>query len=91
VTPAVLRLALLDRAWASAWNYDDEVLTAAANRVDALYASAARAGDGAPGSVAEVTDALLSDLDVTRAVDAALDSRGGEAARLLIRLLGLPA
>ena len=29
VPPAVLRLALLDRAWAQQWKYDDTVLTAA--------------------------------------------------------------
>jgi cysteinyl-tRNA synthetase len=90
VPPAVLRLALLDRPWAAAWNYDDEVLTAAANRVDALYAAAARTGNGTPRTTTEVTDALLDDLDVQRAVDTALDGNSGEAARLLIRLLGLP-
>ncbi len=46
---------------------------------------------GLSTAVDEVTAALLADLDVPRAVAAALESDGGDAARLLVRLLGLPA
>ena len=91
VRPAVLRLALLDRPWAQAWDYDESLLQAAEDRLEALYAAAGRPGDGSPAETAEVTAALLADLDVSRAVDAAVQSHGGEAARRLIRLIGLPA
>jgi cysteinyl-tRNA synthetase len=89
--PAALRLALLDRPWSQPWDYDQGVVSAAEQRLDDLYAAAGRPGDGSPADLQEVTAALLADLDVTRAVDAAAQSTGGEAARLLVRLLGLPA
>jgi cysteinyl-tRNA synthetase len=92
VRPAVLRLAVLDRPWAQAWDYSDDVLASAEMRLDALYAAAGRPGEGTPATTDEVTEALLTELDVAGAVDAAIDGReGGGAARLLVRLLGLPA
>jgi cysteinyl-tRNA synthetase len=91
VRPAVLRLAVLDRPFAQPWDYEPSDLAAAEQRLDALYAVAGRPGDASTGVTNEVAEALLTELDVTRAVDAVLDSEGGSAARLLIKLLGLPA
>ncbi|MCW2547112.1 MAG: Cysteine--tRNA ligase [Mycobacterium sp.] len=92
VRPAVLRLAVLDRRWAQEWDFDEGVLSATENRLDALYVAAGRPGEAGAAAITEVTDALLANLDVPRAVDAAIDADGGgDAARLLIKLLGLPA
>lgn len=83
--PAALRLLLLDRPWATAMEYRPADLDAAGARLADLHAAAGRPGDGGE---AEVTAALLDDLDVPRAIDVALDS-GGTAARALIGVLGL--
>ncbi len=92
VRPAVLRLAVLDRPWADAWDYREADLIAAEQRLDALYVAAGRPGDASTGVADEVTAALLTELDVTRAVNAVLSGAGGGGgARLLIKLLGLPA
>ncbi len=91
VRPAVLRLAVLDRPWAQAWDYSEQVLATAERRLDGLYSAGGRPGEGSAATVAEVTSALLNDLDVPRALDAAVDDAGGGAARSLVKLLGLPA
>jgi cysteinyl-tRNA synthetase len=89
--PAVLRLALLDRPWAQPWDFSDDVLTAAEGRLDALYSAAGHPGEAPQTVTEEAVAALLDDLDVPRALDAVLDSPAtGGAARLLVRLLGLP-
>lgn len=90
VRPAVLRLAVLDRTWSQPWDYAPSDLEAAQQRLDALHNAAGRPG-GEGAAVGEVTAALLADLDVPRALDAAIASSGGDAAQLLVRLLGLPA
>ncbi len=84
---ADLRLLLLNRAWAEAWDFEPTALTAAEELRTRLYAAASEPGRDADGT-AQVVAALLTDLDVPRAVEAAL-ATGGEAARLLIRLLKL--
>lgn len=90
--PAALRLALLDRPWAQSWDFSDDVLAAADHRLDALYSAAGQPGEAPDAVTAELTAALLDDLDVTRALDVVLDNPGaGGAARQLVRLLGLPA
>jgi cysteinyl-tRNA synthetase len=91
VRPAVLRLALLDRPWAQPWDFSDDVLSAAERRLEALLRAAGHPGE-APQAVADETvAALLNDLDVPRALDAVLASpAAGSAARMLVRLLGLP-
>jgi cysteinyl-tRNA synthetase len=92
VRPAVLRLAVLDRPWAQAWDFAHGDLSAAEQRLDALYLAAGQPGEASAATAAEVADALLTELDVSRAVDAALGANGGgDCARLLIKLLGLPA
>ena len=89
--PAVVRLALIDRAWAQPWDFGDDVLPAAERRLEALYSAAGHPGEAPDALTDEVTAALLADLDVPRAIDAVLDaSAAGGAARMLVRLLGLP-
>ncbi len=82
-----VRLLLLNRPWAEAWDFDPAELATAEELRTALYAKAGESGADADGP-ARVIAALLADLDVPRAIEAALTS-GGEAARLLIRLLKL--
>ncbi len=87
--PAALRLLLLDRTWHAGWDFSDDLLESAEARVDDLYAAAGRPNGSGAGE-GEVLDALLDDLDVPRALDAAISS-GGAAARSAVRLLGLPS
>jgi cysteinyl-tRNA synthetase len=42
--PAVLRLALLDRPWAQAWDFSDDALAVAERRLEALYSAAGQLG-----------------------------------------------
>jgi len=86
-SPAAVRLLLLDRPWRTAWDYRPAELDRAAARLEGLYAAAGRSG-GADDATAAVTAALLDDLDVPRAIDLASDG-GGEAARLLLRVLAV--
>jgi len=86
-SPAAVRLLLLDRPWHLAWEYDPRDLERAADRLERLYAAAGRPGGGESATTA-VTEALLDDLDVPRAIDTALDG-DGEAARLLLRVLAI--
>jgi cysteinyl-tRNA synthetase len=85
--PAAVRLLLLDRRWSAAWDWSAELLDAAEQRLDRLYAAAGRAGRP-DGAEEEITAALLDDLDVPRALAAAEDA-GGAAARLLVSTLAL--
>ena len=82
---AALRLLLLDRPWAEAWDFEEAGLAAAERTLDALYAAAGRTGSDATD---EVLTRLRSDLDVPGALEVAL-AEGGTAARLVIALLGL--
>ena len=85
--PAAIRLLLCDRRWDESWDYRPELLDDAEARLDRLYAAAGRpAGTDAPA--AEVTAALLDDLDVPRALAVAEES-GGAAARLALVALAL--
>jgi L-cysteine:1D-myo-inositol 2-amino-2-deoxy-alpha-D-glucopyranoside ligase len=85
--PAAVRLLILDRPWDEAWEYQPAQLDTAAGALEDLYAAAGRPDSG-PAATAEVTAALLDNLDVRRAVAVARGS-GGEAARLLLRVLSL--
>jgi L-cysteine:1D-myo-inositol 2-amino-2-deoxy-alpha-D-glucopyranoside ligase len=82
-----LRMLLLDRGWGKAWEFTPDLLDGAHARLDALYAAAGRPGSSASG-VAGVTAALLDELDVPGALDVAVEE-GGDAARLLVRVLAL--
>jgi L-cysteine:1D-myo-inositol 2-amino-2-deoxy-alpha-D-glucopyranoside ligase len=83
---AAVRLFLLDRPWRQAWDYRPAELDAAGAKLDTLYAAAGRPGGTAGAD--EVAAALMDDLDVPRALAAAIDG-GGDAARLLLRVLAL--
>jgi cysteinyl-tRNA synthetase len=86
-----VRLMVLDRRWHAPWDYRPAALDAAAARLERLYSAAGRAAPTPAGStpaVEEVTRALLTDLDVPRALDVA-EEAGGEAARLALRTLAL--
>jgi L-cysteine:1D-myo-inositol 2-amino-2-deoxy-alpha-D-glucopyranoside ligase len=85
--PAAVRLLLVDRPWSQAWDWSGELLDAAEQRLDRLYAAAGRAG-GRESAEEEITTALLDDLDVPWAL-AAAEEAGGAAARLLISALAL--
>ncbi len=83
--PAAVRLLLLDRHWAQPWDFEPADLTAAEQRLDELYSALGRpGGDGAVGVRARLRD----ELDVPGAVQLALES-GGDAARVLVEILGL--
>jgi cysteinyl-tRNA synthetase len=85
-SPVAVRLMLLDRAWHAPWDYYPGALTAAESRLERLYSAAARPSSAHAAD--EVTAALLSDLDVPRAL-AIAEETGGEAARLVLRTLSL--
>jgi len=89
---AVLRLCLLDRSWAGAWDYTSADLDAATARLEQLYRAAGRGSSGADASqaaaAAAITAALRDDINVPTALAIAEDA-GGAAARSLIATLGL--
>lgn len=97
---AAVRLMLLNRAWSQPWTFDAAALDDAAALLDQLYAAAGSAGNarggspgasmGSPAARDEVAAALRDDLDVPRAVQTALESRGA-AARFALHVLGLDA
>ena len=86
-----LRLLILDRPWASAWDYREADLEGAAARVERLQSRAGRPGGEASASAkaeAAAVQALQDDLDVARAL-AVAEEAGGQAARTVGHLLGL--
>jgi cysteinyl-tRNA synthetase len=84
--PAAVRLLILNRAWHASWEYTAGELHTAAAILDEVYTAAGRPGSAA--ATAAVTSALLTNLDVPRAIVVARDA-GGEAARQLLRVLSL--
>jgi cysteinyl-tRNA synthetase len=85
--PAAVRLLVLNRSWHTPWEYRPGDLDRTAAELEALYSAAVRPGTS-PGATAAVTEALLDDLDVPRAL-ALAGEHGGEAARLVLRVLAL--
>lgn len=92
---AALRLCLLDRPWARAWDYASTELDTATARLERLYSAAGRNAAASAASdsnqaaaVAAIGTALCDDLNVPRALDLA-EEAGGAAARSLIATLGL--
>ncbi|MCW2715340.1 MAG: Cysteine--tRNA ligase [Frankiales bacterium] len=83
----VVRTLLLDRHYADGWDFQEDALDRAADRLDSLRVAADRPGRGGAGASA-VLDALVDDLDVPRALDVAIET-GGPAARELLAVLGL--
>ncbi|HUR51302.1 MAG TPA: cysteine--1-D-myo-inosityl 2-amino-2-deoxy-alpha-D-glucopyranoside ligase [Mycobacteriales bacterium] len=84
---ATVRTLLLDRPYAEAWDFDDACLDAAAARLEALHRAAGRPG-GSETAAEAVLAALSEGLDVSRALDVAVEE-GGQAARDLTAVLGL--
>ncbi len=84
-TPAALRLLLLGRPYAQAWDFEHDGLDDAERRLQRLYEAAARPTDSDP---AGVVAALRTDLDVPAAL-ALAEEQGGEAARRAIAILKL--
>jgi cysteinyl-tRNA synthetase len=89
-SPAVLRLMLLDRPWATPWDYTAEQLDRARSRLADLYAAAAKPGPDADDVEGEhaIVRILLDDLDISAAVDQAI-ATGGRPARVLVQVLAL--
>jgi cysteinyl-tRNA synthetase len=85
---AVLRLLLIDRPWAQPWDFETAGLDRAADRLERLYAAAARGTDGSASASGAVTAALSANLDVPAAL-AVAETDGGAAARLALSVLGL--
>lgn len=84
-SPAALRLLLLSRPYSEAWNFEYDQLDGAEERLQRLYAAAARSTKADPGNVMA---ALRTDLDVPAAL-AAAEEDGGGAARRAIAVLRL--
>jgi cysteinyl-tRNA synthetase len=91
---AALRLCLIDRPWARAWDYATAELDAATARLERLYRAAGRStagtsrDDAQASAAAAISAALRDDLDVPAAL-AIAEEAGGGAARSLIATLGL--
>ncbi|MGI8533018.1 MAG: cysteine--tRNA ligase [Geodermatophilaceae bacterium] len=86
-SPVAVRLLLLDRSWSQPWEYRPDLLGAAADRLERLYAAAGRPASSEP-AVAAVSAALLADLDVPGALEIA-EAEGGAAARHALGVLSL--
>lgn len=86
-SPAALRLSLVERRWWDDWDYDDDLVAAAEERVVRLRHASARSGSSG-GAFDAALSALCDDLDVPAALAVAEDA-GGEAAELVIDVLGL--
>ena len=84
---ATVRTLLLDRRYDQPWDHTSEGLDAAASRLDALHSAAGRAG-GEESAQQAVLTALADDLDVSRALDIAIEE-GGQAARDLAQVLAV--
>ena len=84
-SPSVLRLLLLSRPYDEPWDFEDSELAEAGERLERLYAAAARSTGATPDGVMA---ALRSDLDVPTAL-ARAEAEGGEAARRVIAVLKL--
>jgi cysteinyl-tRNA synthetase len=85
--PGALRLLILSRPWAEPWEFDEAGLEQSAEELENLWRYGAASGDRDVAGH-EVALALLDDLDVPRALDAA-KSAGGQVLRDLVALLGL--
>lgn len=85
---AAVRMLVLDRPWGAAWDITDNAVDRAEQRLDALYTAAGRTDLGSSSDLSAVEDRLLDDLDVSGAIDVAIDS-GGTAARSLVSILAL--
>jgi len=85
--PEAIRLLILQRRWDEPWEFREDDLDAAADRVDRLH-QLVHHGGAAPAPVDAVVAPLLDGLDVPSAL-AVAEASGGEAAGALCELLGL--
>jgi len=86
--PAALRMLVLDRPWGASWNLTDDAIVRAEARLEALYTAAGRTDPTPDSGLGAVEERLLADLDVSGAIDVAIDL-GGTAARSLVSILAL--
>ncbi len=84
-SPAALRLLLLSRRYFEPWDFEHTLLEDAEERLQRLFAAAARSTAADPG---DVMSALRTDLDVPAAL-AVAEEGGGAAARRAITVLRL--
>jgi cysteinyl-tRNA synthetase len=84
---AAVRLMILDRPWGEDWDYSPVLLGRAEKRLEALYQAAGRA-TGSAAAAPEAGRLLADDLNVTAALDVAIEE-GGAAARSMAAVLGL--
>ncbi|MBK1782804.1 class I tRNA ligase family protein [Prauserella cavernicola] len=87
-TASVVRLAIIDRPWAQAWDYAPSVLDAAGTRLEALHRAAGRPIEAGEPAIERMRALLADDLGTSAALDVAIEE-GGSAARLLTASLGL--
>jgi L-cysteine:1D-myo-inositol 2-amino-2-deoxy-alpha-D-glucopyranoside ligase len=85
--PMVVRLAMLDHQYREPWDWHDDLLTIAAERLERWRS---RSGRGGPGDLDAVRDALDDDLDIPQAI-ALVDeaARRGESVDQGADLLGV--
>jgi cysteinyl-tRNA synthetase len=83
---AAIRLMILDRPLADTWEYRPGLLDAAAARLERLYSAAGRTT--ASADVTGIGCLLAADLNVSAAVDYAIEA-GGASARMLASALSL--
>ena len=84
---AAVRLMILDRLWGEDWDYSPALLDRADKRLEDLYRAAGRTVT-ASAAVPEIGRLLATDLNVTAAIDVAIEE-GGAPARSLAVTLGL--
>jgi cysteinyl-tRNA synthetase len=84
---AAVRLMILDRLWGEDWDYSPALLGRADKRLEDLYRAAGRTVT-ASAAVPEIRRLLATDLNVTAAIDVAIEE-GGASARILAVTLGL--
>ena len=85
--PAAVRMLLLDRPWDEPWDFQMDLMIGARARLDALFAAAGRPGSSS-SATGMVAGHLLADLDTVAALDVGIEA-GGDAARLLLRVLAM--
>jgi cysteinyl-tRNA synthetase len=87
-TAAAVRLMILDRPWGDDWDYSGASLETAAARLADLYHAAGRTHEAGRGGGPEIRRLLAADLNVSAALQVAVET-GGAPARLLMTTLGL--
>lgn len=84
---AAIRLLVLDRDRAAAWDFEPGLLDAAAGRLERLYTAAGRKTEPT-SAIRAAGAALMRELDVPTALDIA-EEAGGQAARMVLNTLSL--